>query len=131
MAPILWMQWFLETTFTAMRVVLLAIATPLLEKNAAKTLTARALDVPLVFSMARVIVLAFAIAIIHQVWNVGIAGWPEATLSIAIVLAVPLLGALERAKPADAIALAKALAGRFGIGSTKGGAVKADLEQAA
>ena len=131
MAPIVWMQWFLETTFTAIRVLLLAVATPLLEKNAAKALTARALNVPMVFSMARVIVLAFAIAIVHQVWRVGIAGWPEATVSIAIVLAVPLLGALEHAKPAEVIALAKALAGRLGIGSTRGAAGKPELDEAA
>ena len=42
------------------------------------------------------------------------AGWPEATLSIAIVLAMPILGALERAKPAEVIALAKVLVGRLG-----------------
>ena len=121
MAPVLWMQWFLETIFTAVRVLLLALATPLLEKNATKTLAARSLNVPVVFSMARLIVLAFAIAIFHQAWRAGIAGWPEATLSIAIVLALPILGALERARPADAIAVAKALIGKFGIGSTRSG----------
>ena len=121
MRAVLWMQWFVETTLTALRVLLVAIATPLLEKNATKTLAARSLNVPVVFSMARLIVLAFAIAIFHQAWRAGIAGWPEATLSIAIVLALPVLGALERARPADAIALAKALASRLGIGATRGG----------
>ena len=121
MRAVLWMQWFVETTLTALRVLLVAIATPLLEKNATKTLAARSLNVPVVFSMARLIVLAFAIAIFHQAWRAGIAGWPEATVSIAIVLALPVLGALERARPADAIALAKALASRLGIGATRGG----------
>ena len=121
MAPILWMQWFFETTLTAVRVLLLALATPLLEKNAAKTLAARSLNVPVVFSMARLIVLAFAIAIFHQAWRAGIAGWPEATLSIAIVLALPILGALERARPAEAISVAKAIVNRLGIGSTRSG----------
>ena len=74
---------------------------------------------PFVFSMSRLIVLAFAAAMLHQAWLAGIAGWPEATLSIAIVLALPILGALERARPADTIALAKALLGRFGTGATR------------
>ena len=52
-----------------------------------------------VFSMSRVIVLAFAIAVLRHVWRVGVPGWPDATLAIAIVLALPLLGALERMRP--------------------------------
>jgi hypothetical protein len=104
-----------------LRTLIFAIATPLLEKNALKTISARSLDLPVVFSMARVIVLAFAIAMLHQAWRAGIAGWPEATLSIAVVLAMPILGALEHAKPADVIELAKELAGRFGIGQTREG----------
>jgi hypothetical protein len=105
----------------AVSVLALAIATPLLEKNASKTMTANHLDVPIVFSMARVIVLAFAIAMLHQAWRAGIAGWPEATLSIAVVLAMPLMGALEHARPADAVAIAKALVGHLGIGQTREG----------
>jgi hypothetical protein len=110
-----------DRLLSAVRALALAIATPLLEKNALKTMSAHSLDVPLVFSMARVIVLAFAIAMLHQAWRAGIAGWPEATLSIAIVLAMPLMGALEHARPADLIALAKTLVGRFGIGQTREG----------
>ena len=105
----------------AVSVLALAIATPLLEKNASKTMTANHLDVPIVFSMARVIVLAFAIAMLHQAWRAGIAGWPEATLSIAIVLAMPIMSTIEHARPADVIALAKTLVGRFGIGQTREG----------
>jgi hypothetical protein len=98
---------------------ILAIATPLLEKNAFKTAASRSFDVPMVFSMARLIVLAFAVAMLRQVWNAGIAGWPEATLSIAIVLALPILGALERARPDETLAFAKALVERFGEGATR------------
>jgi hypothetical protein len=110
------MEWLAAGFLTMVRVLLLAIATPLLEKNASKTVGARRLDVPVVFSMARVIVLAFAISTLHLEWRTGIAGWPEATLSIAIVLAMPILGALERVKPAEAVALAKAVLARFGQG---------------
>jgi hypothetical protein len=60
---------------------------------------------------------------LRQIWRVGVAGWPEATLSIAIVLAMPLLGALERAKPAEVIGLAKALFRHVGLGGVRRGAV--------
>jgi hypothetical protein len=103
------------------RVLVLAIATPLLEKNASKTAAARSLNVPVVFSMARVIVLAFAISMVRQGWRVGIVGWPEATLSIAIVLAIPILGALQRVKPAEAVTLARELLARFGRGERRHG----------
>lgn len=65
----------------------LALLTPLLEKNVLKTAS---LDVPMVFSMSRVIVLSFAVAMLRQVWKAGIAGWPDATLAIATVLALPI-----------------------------------------
>ena len=94
-----------------LRIVALAAITPLLEKNVVKRL---AVEAPLVFSMSRLIVLAFAAGMLRQIWRAGVAGWPEATLSIAIVLAMPILGALERAKPAEVIALAKVLVGRLG-----------------
>ena len=93
---------------------LLALLTPLFEKNPAKTLT---LDVPIVFSMSRAIVLAFAAAALRQMWRHGVNGWPEATLAIAIVLALPLLGALDRVRPVDVLELARSLVGRFGVGA--------------
>jgi hypothetical protein len=101
---------------TAARTVALAMLTPLLEKNVLKTMT---LDIPVIFSMSRVIVLAFAIALFRQIWRAGVAGWPDATLTMAIVLALPLLGALDHVKPADALELAKALVSRFGVGGTR------------
>jgi hypothetical protein len=115
------MEWFAAGTLTMVRALLLAILTPLLEKNAEKTVTARRLKVPVVFSMARVIVLAFAISMMHESWMSGIAGWPEATLSIAIVLAMPILSALERVKPAEVVTLARAVLARFGVGEIRGG----------
>ena len=96
--------------------VLLAIITPLLEKNPAKAL---ATPGAFVFSMSRLIVLAFAAAMLRQVWNTGVSGWPDATLAIAIVLALPLLGALDRASPEQVLALGGALVGRFGIGEAR------------
>lgn len=96
------------------RALLLAALSPLLEKNVVKTL---ALDLPAVFSMSRVIVLAFAVATLRQLWHAPARGWPEATLAITVVLALPILGALERVDPAQVVALAQALVGRVGLGA--------------
>jgi len=104
------------TLLKHLRAIALAALTPLLEKNVMKTWT---LDTPVVFSMSRVIVLAFAIAVLRQIWKAGIAGWPDATLSIAVVLALPIVGAMDRMKPADVMELAKTLMTRFGVGDVR------------
>ena len=100
----------------SLRTIALAALTPLLEKNLLKTVT---LDVPVVFSMSRVIVLAFAVGMLRQLWRAGVAGWPEATLAIAIVLALPTLAALERLQPDDVLSLTKLLVARFGEGAVR------------
>jgi len=100
----------------AIRAALLALVTPLLEKNPVKAL---ATDAALVFSMTRLIWLAFAIACLRQIGAAGVAGWPEATLAIAIVLAPPLLSALERVEPKDVLSFGQALLGRFGLGEAR------------
>ena len=99
--------------------VMMAVITPLLEKNPAKALATP--GSAFVFSMSRLIVLAFAAAMLRQLWLTGVGGWPDATLSIAIVLALPLLGALDRVSPEQVLALGGALIGRFGIGSSNDG----------
>ncbi|MES2177986.1 MAG: hypothetical protein V4550_08960 [Gemmatimonadota bacterium] len=103
-------------TLSGLRAVAMAAISPLLEKNAIKTL---AVDVPLVFSMSRIVVLAFAIGMVRQLWKAGITSWPEATLAMTIVLALPMLGALERAKPEQTLDVLKSLIGRFGIGEQR------------
>ena len=100
----------------AVRAALLALVTPLLEKNPVKALAA---DTALVFSMTRLIWLAFAIACLRQIGAAGVAGWPEATLAIAIVLAPPLLSALERVEPKDVLSFGQVLLGRFGLGEAR------------
>jgi peptidoglycan/LPS O-acetylase OafA/YrhL len=99
-----------------LRVIALSALTPLLEKNVMKTL---ALDLPVVFSMSRLIVLAFAAGMLRQLWRAGVAGWPEATLAIAIVLALPILSALEHATPTQVLELARALIDRVGVGGVR------------
>lgn len=96
-----------------------ALTTPLLEKNPAKSVGLARWKTPYVFSMSRLIVLSFAGVMLRQAWMAGILGWPEATLSIAIVLALPILGAIERVLPSETIGLAKALVQRFGIGNIR------------
>jgi hypothetical protein len=98
------------------RAALFALVTPLLEKNPVKALAA---DTALVFSMTRLIWLAFAIACLRQISATGVAGWPEATLAIAIVLAPPLLSTLERVDPHDVLAFGQVLLGRFGLGEAR------------
>ena len=100
----------------ALRAVALAAITPLLEKNAIKSC---AVDVPLVFSMSRIVVLAFATGMVRQLWKAGIASWPEATLAMTIVLALPMLGAMERSAPEKTLELVKSLFGRFGVGEQR------------
>ena|SRR5690349_16958172 len=104
------------TALGAVRAALLALVTPLLEKNPVKALAA---DTALVFSMTRLIWLAFAITCLRQIAAAGVAGWPEATLAIAIVLAPPLLSALERVEPKDVLAFGQVLLGRFGLGEAR------------
>ena len=94
----------------------MALITPLLEKNVLKTAS---LDVPIVFSMSRVVVLAFAVAMLRQVWIAGIVGWPEATLAISVVLALPVVGALERCAPDQVVDLTRTLLNRFGVGDAR------------
>jgi hypothetical protein len=99
--------------------VIVAAVTPLLEKNPVKAKAARTFGVPMVFSMARLIVLGFAVAMLHQIWFAGVAGWPDATLSIAVVLAMPTLSAMERVRPGQVLDLTRALLGRFGEGGVR------------
>ena len=94
----------------------LVVATPLVEKNPAKTLSTSA---PVVLSMTRVVVLSFAVTVLRQVWRAGVGGWPDATVSMAVVLALPIVGALERVQPADVVSLAQTLIGRFGQGDVR------------
>jgi hypothetical protein len=74
----------------------LAALTPILEKNAVKVL---AHESAVVVSMSRSIVLGFAVVFLRDAWNTGIDGWPDASLGIATVLALPLMNSLERIKP--------------------------------
>lgn len=85
--------------------------TPVLEKDGLRTL---ALDSTLVVSMSRLIVVAFAGVMLREFWHTGIDGWPDATLGIATVLALPLMNAMSRANPEEVLALMRILLARMG-----------------
>jgi hypothetical protein len=85
--------------------------TPVLEKNVVKTLGHAS---PIVVSMSRLIAMAFAAVMLREFWRSGINGWPDATLGIATVLALPLMSNLERANPDEVLAVTRLLLARFG-----------------
>ena len=117
----------LRAVAIALRAVAIALITPILEKNPAKTASFTTAAVPLVVSMSRVIVLCFAWRMQWQIERTGVAGWPEATLCMVIVLTLPLLSALERVKAADTIAIVTTLLGRVGVGTPRTVATLATL----
>lgn len=101
------------------QLVMEAVITPLLEKNPRKTVLLTANDFRMVISMSRVVVLCFAVVMLAQVRYAGVAGWPEATLCITVVLALPLLSALEKLPPDATLDTFTALLGRVGRGGVR------------
>jgi hypothetical protein len=89
----------------------IAAITPVLEKNVVKTM---ATDSPLVFSMSRLIAMVFAAVTLRQFWTTGVTTWPQATLGIATVLALPLMNSIEHADPDKVVALTRLLLARLG-----------------
>ncbi len=101
---------------TLARAIGLAFVSPLMEKNPLKLRAA-----PVVLSMSRLIVLAFAIGMLRQLWAAGIAGLVDgATLwRSLIVLALPILNALDRSNPHEVLSLAESMLSRFGEGGVR------------
>jgi hypothetical protein len=97
--------------YKVVRTVGTTALTPVLEKNVVKTM---AMDSKLVISMSRLIAVAFAIVTLKEFWNAGIDGWPDATLGIAVVLALPVMNAIGRANPDEVVALTRVLIARMG-----------------
>jgi hypothetical protein len=67
-----------------------------------------------------------SVGMMRQLWAVGIVGWPDATLSISVVLALPILGALELATPEQVVDVTTALIGTLGVGELTLGARQAE-----
>jgi hypothetical protein len=98
------------------RAVTFALLSPWAEKNPARAMS---VDAPYVFSMSRAIVTAFAYGMYQQMRTAGIAGWPEATLCIALVYAIPVLNALSKVSAQEVVAFGSNLINRFGIGEVR------------
>ena len=67
-----------------------------------------------------------SVGMMRQLRAVGIVGWPDATLSISVVLTLPILGALERATPEQVVHVTKAIIGTLGVGEITLGARQAE-----
>jgi hypothetical protein len=104
----------LQFLFRAVKSVGTTAITPVLEKNVLRTLGTLGNDSQLVVSMSRLIALAFAVVMIRQFWHSGIGGWPNATLGIATVLALPIMNVLDRANPDEVLALTRLLLAKMG-----------------
>lgn len=98
------------------RALLFAALSPLAEKNPSRVL---AVDAPFVFSISRIIVTVFSYGMYRQMRTAGIAGWPEATLCIALVYAIPILDALSKVSVAEVVEFGRAIVARFGIGAVR------------
>lgn len=59
-------------------------------------------------AIARLVVVGLATALAHRIWTVGITGWPDAALAVAIALALPIVDALAIARPAQIVSLIRA-----------------------
>lgn len=106
--------------------LVLALLSPFLEKNPQKLLAVRA---PVVFSMTRIVIFAFSVAMYAQIRGAGIAGWPEATLCIALVFSNHIAAALEKLPSRDVIAFGREIISRFGVGGVRSvGSVYPPLE---
>ena len=97
--------------YKVVRTVASTALTPVLEKSAVKTM---AMDSPIVVSMSRLIAVGFAAVMLKHFWHAGIGGWPDATLGIATVLALPVMNAIQRANPDEVVALTRVLVARMG-----------------
>lgn len=103
-------------TYLFLRALLFALLSPWAEKN---PVSVASVDAPYVLSLSRCIVTAFSYGMYQQMKVAAIAGWPEATLCIALVYAIPILNALQQSKAADVLDFGKVLLSRFGVGDVR------------
>ncbi len=98
------------------RAILFALLSCVAEKNPSKVM---AVDAPFVFSLSRIIVCIFTYGMYRQMVGAGIAGWPESTLCIALVYAIPILNALGKVEAHEVITFGAAIIQRFGEGAVR------------
>ncbi len=93
--------------------VLATLLSPFAEKNPVKALSNIA---PIVLSMSRVTVAVFTAVDAYRLATAETIGWPEATLAIALVFALPVLAALSKVSPEEIVAFGAKIIERFGEG---------------
>lgn len=93
--------------------VLATLLSPFAEKNPVKALSNVA---PIVLSMSRVTVAVFTVVDAYRLATAKTIGWPEATLAIALVFALPILAALSKVSPSEVVAFGAKIVERFGVG---------------
>lgn len=89
------------------------IISPLAEKNPIKTYSSCA---PIVLSMSRIAVATFVVVDAIRLAHAVAIGWPEATLAIGLVFALPVLRALDKVSPHEVLAFGSIMMNRFGVG---------------
>ncbi|MDP1859697.1 MAG: hypothetical protein Q8K82_13560 [Gemmatimonadaceae bacterium] len=94
--------------------VLAFLVSPISEKNATKVLASFA---PIMLSGSRVTVAVFAYVMAKRLLETKTAmGWPESTIVLGLIFALPILAALEKVSPQDVVAFGEKIVGRFGLG---------------
>lgn len=94
--------------------ILAFIVSPISEKNPVKVLSSFA---PIMLSGSRITVAVFTYVIARRLLETKVAiGWPESTMVLGLIFALPLLAALEKMSPADVVAFGTKIVERFGIG---------------
>jgi hypothetical protein len=86
------------------------------------------LNLPFVFSWARIGQALITLASFRLIWQAENLGWPDAWLGIACVLAPPLLNALSKVKPEVALEFGKSFFSRAGVGSIRATDTPSDRE---
>ncbi len=104
---------WLRPVYRWTRKFLFVVFSAALEKNPVKLI---AMEAPIVFSMSRLVVLAFTVAMVRRLWLPGGMGWPDVTLAAILAIALPLVGALSRQAPAEVVQFANKIVDKFGVG---------------
>jgi hypothetical protein len=92
--------------------VLAVLLSPFAEKNPVRALSSIA---PIVLSMSRITVAVFTAVNAYRLAIAPAIGWPEATLAIALVFALPVLAALSKLSPGEVVAFGTKIVERFGV----------------
>lgn len=98
---------------TTLLKILATLLSPFAEKNPVKALSSYA---PLVLSMSRITVAVFTGVVSWRLAHAPTIGWPEATLAISLVFALPVLAALSKVSPSEVVAFGSKIIDRFGVG---------------